>query len=173
MTDVLVPPTPGRIDYQCDLPLATGMGLFPESETSEIYLRDSAIRSLVLPLGLSEWQSGQTSDNFVKPVDGALQRRQSIDGAGLCSAWFVDLCPRRSVQPRTWRQLAVGENLELVSADHAVAYRVQIGTEQWVIYRAVASSGNRTFMGENFSRDFFIGRFDPHGDVEELLQISE
>ena len=171
MADVVVAHSPSRIDYQCRLPIAKGMQALSETETSEIYVKDSRIRSLIMPLGLSEWKTGDKQNVFLV-VDDGLQLRQSIDGAGICAALFFDLNQDRSLQPRTWRRLTVGEQLNIVSPDQAVAFRVMIGTEQWLLYRSVASQGNRTFMGENFSQDFFVGRFDRHGEVEELLQIS-
>jgi len=33
-------------------------------------------------------------------------------------------------------------------------------------------NGNRTFMGENFAGEFFLGAFDTKGRVEPLLQIE-
>jgi hypothetical protein len=62
--------------------------------------------------------------------------------------------------------------MKKVHRDHAVAYRAQIGREQWVLYRSLTNRANRTFISQNVSSEFFIGRFDSEGEVEELLQVE-
>jgi hypothetical protein len=72
----------------------------------------------------------------------------------------------------TWRQLAVAENLRRVSDNTAVGYRVQLGSEQWLIYRSFTRFGNRTVLGQNLSSEFFCGRFLPDGTTEMLIEIE-
>ncbi|MCH2182785.1 MAG: hypothetical protein MK108_12335 [Mariniblastus sp.] len=165
--------TAGRIDYECTVPLAPGITALGESETAEVYLRSGReIESLVVPLGLSEWKVDRHEGTLgVHPDE--LKLHQSIDGSGLCASLLFDLNRRRSVRPRTWRRLHVMEKLELVNRDRAVAYRVQLDQQQWVIYRSIAENGNRTFLGENFSNDFFMGRFFRNGTVEDLIQVEQ
>jgi hypothetical protein len=72
----------------------------------------------------------------------------------------------------TWRQLTVGESLNVVSRDVAAGYRVQIGKSQWLIYRSLGTRGNRTVLGQNFSSEFVVARFRPDGTAEKLLEIE-
>jgi hypothetical protein len=67
----------------------------------------------------------------------------------------------------------VVEKLEQVARDRAVAYRVQLDQQQWLIYRSIGENANRTFLGENVSQDFYMGRFFRDGSVEELIQIEQ
>ena len=172
LMDVVNCPVVSRIDYHCHYPFAEGISALPESETSEIYLKSGAeIQSLVMPLGLSEWKV-ERSDGAFRPAQNRLEIHQTINGAGLCSSLMFDLNPSRSIRPRTWRQLHVAEQLRHVGCDQAVAFRAQIDQQQWLIYRSIGENANRTFMGENFSKDFFLGRFDRSGAVEELIGVE-
>ena len=96
-----------------------------------------------------------------------------MDGNGLCASLLFDLNRVRSWRPRTWRRLHVVEKLEQVARDRAVAYRVQLDQQQWLIYRSIGENANRTCLGENVSQDFYMGRFFRDGSVEELIQIEQ
>ena len=108
----------------------------------------------------------------MKLNDGNLCLKQSQTGRGLFAGLLFDLNPARSIRPRTWRQLTVAESLEIVPRDLAVGLRVNIGLQQWVFYRVVAQSGNRTFLGENFNDDFFAGVFESDGSVRGIMMIE-
>ena len=97
---------------------------------------------------------------------------QSIDGSCLAASLLFDLKPKRSLKPRTWRSLTVAENLEIVPKDLAVAFRVQIGKQQWLFYRSLARTGNRTFLGENVVDEFYAGRIDLKGNVQSLAEVE-
>ena len=93
-------------------------------------------------------------------------------GTALYAPLFVDLDPARKRKALTWRRLTVAENLRIVPADMAVAYRVQIGKQQWVFYRSFTTEGNRTFLGLNFTSEFLAARFDASGETETLIDIA-
>lgn len=169
--DVLLGTTAARIDYRLNLPAARGIVLQQETDTREIYLKSGSIQSLVLPITLGEWQRDHTENAF-SVMENTLQLDQSCVGQNLFAALAVDLCPKRSQRPRTWRQLTVGESLKVVSRDLAVAQRFQIGREQWVVYRNLAEVGNRTFLGCNVHSDFYLGRFDKDGNHRVLIMIE-
>ena len=172
VADVIVPRSASRIDYRCGWPLAAGVEGMHESETREVYLtRDKKIHSLVLPLALPEWKTGRTDDHLVFQ-EGRMCLNQGIDGLGLYVPLFFDLSPQRSMKKRTWRQVTVAENMNKVARDVACAYRVQLDKQQWIFYRIVSSLGNRTFMGENVSSEFFLGRFSRNGKVKQLIEIE-
>ena len=103
---------------------------------------------------------------------GQFQIEQSAFGCGMSVAFALDLDPKRSLKPRTWRRLTVAEKMRTVGSDEAVAYRLQIGKEQWLIYRTLAEKGNRTFLGQNYADDFFLGKIDIEGNVEAILEIE-
>ena len=171
VADAIVPDSKSQIDYRCNWPLANSIEGMHESETREVYLKDKKIRSLVLPLALPEWKVGLTDDRL-SFEDRHLSLVQSINGSGLYAPLFFDLSPKRSKLKRTWRQLTVGENLQIVPRDVACAYRVQLDRQQWFFYRIVSSLGNRTFLGENFAGEFSFNRFDKKGNVTSLIQID-
>jgi hypothetical protein len=75
-------------------------------------------------------------------------------------------------RPFTWRQLTIAEDLEIQPDDVAVAYRVAIGKDQWLIHRALASKGNRTLLGHNLTSEMLLARFDRNGEVDPLVEIE-
>ena len=162
----------GRWSYRCDYHFAPGVEGLPETETREIYLKDRKIRSLVLPLGLPEWKAARTPGSLTCR-DGMLSLTQTAENtSGLYAGMFIDLNRKRSHQPRTWRQLTVGQSLQKVRPDEAVAYRVRVGDDQWVFYRSLGEKASRTFIGHNIYDSFFIGRFEEDGHIERMIEVE-
>ena len=73
-----------------------------------------------------------------------------------CSTWCHVACGER----RTWRQLTVAEHLLPQPREVAVGYRVQLGYDQWLIYRSLAPRGSRSVLGQNVADEFVAARFD-------------
>jgi hypothetical protein len=164
--------------YRCRWPLAKGVSTIAESETSEGYLYDGKkIRALVIPPALQEWKIGTapptcSSKGSLEMGSADFTLIQSGTGQALYAPLFLDLSPRRSKRPRTWRQLTVAEKLEIVPADVAVAYRVQVGKKQFVFYRSLGEAQNRTFFGQNVNTELFLGRLEKDRSMTELLQVE-
>ncbi len=171
ISDIVLGTSCQRIDYRLELELPSYMSAVPETETTEVYLSDNKIRALVVPLALPEWRDARTDDRL-SFREHRLELCQSTLAKNLYAGIFLDLNAKRSKKPRTWRKLTVAEQLEIVSAETAVAFRVQVGNGHWLIYRALDSVGNRSFIGQNHSCEFFVGRFRPDGDADELLSIE-
>ena len=163
--------SPDEIKYQLTIPLAPGTKAIEETDTREIYLHNQKIQSLVMPFTLPEWKQDWQAGSF-ELANQQLQFQQQRTGRNLYAGLCFDLKPKRSLRPRTWRKLTVAENLEIVGDDVAVAFRIQVGGKQWVLYRTMAEPRNRTFLGENFADDFYLGRFHRDGDVESLVEIE-
>ena len=85
---------------------------------------------------------------------------------------FVDLRPGRMTRRLTWRHLTVAEDLRAQPSDVAVGYRVMIGKHQWLIYRSLGPTGNRTLLGHNLTTEMLVARFDRDGEVEPLVEIE-
>ena len=160
-----------RLDYQSRIRVASGISHFQETENQEIYLQQKKICGLILPLALSEWK--RTDDtNLLTSGENHVILRQANYGKTLYAPLMLVADPKASLKPRTWRRLTVGEKLKIVDDDVARAYRVRIGAQQWVIYKSFAEPANRTFLGENHHCDFFMGRFEQDGSVEELIALD-
>ena len=160
-----------EIEYRCEFPLPPSITTILETKTREVYLSAKKIQSLVLPLSLPEWLS-EKSPGLLTEDDGKLLLEQRSSCRGMFTGLAFDLNPRRSRLPRTWRQLTVAESLQPVASDEAVAFRIRIGDDQWVLYRCIGEKRNRTFFGVNFADDFFVGRLQPNGKIKPLLQIE-
>ena len=94
-------------------------------------------------------------------------------GRALYAPLFIDLNSTRRTKALTWRQLTVGEELRIVGSDEAVAFRVQIGQDQWLIYRSLAPATRRTALGMHTAADFYIGRFDAdEGEVDTIVEVE-
>ncbi|GAB6185655.1 hypothetical protein [Thermopirellula anaerolimosa] len=91
-----------------------------------------------------------------------------------CFLPFVLILPRDDVERRSppfRRSLTVTERGRVVAADAAVAYRVQLGSRQWVFYRSLAAPANRAFLGCNFAGESLVGTFGKKG-VTALLEVQ-
>lgn len=171
--DAVLSERPGKIEYRSVLPLAMGVTFTGEEETREGMLSAGQGPPLrVLPLALGEWRAGSTCGALRGASDG-LELTQSAHGEALFAPLFIDLDPRRIGKEVTWRQLTVGKNRAAVPPDEAVGYRVQVGRNQWVLYRALGGPATRTVLGRNLYNELLIGRFQSaNGNVKTILEIE-
>jgi hypothetical protein len=160
-----------RIKHSFALPLARDVVWQPESQTRDGRLRAGKLQAAVLPLALPEWR--------VDPRGGALALEngrfvltQESTGRAMCCPLLFDLKPKRSAKERTWRQLTVAEWMEVLPRDVAVGFRAQSGRRQWLFYRSLGPTGNRTVLGHNIAGEFCAGRFRPSGKFKEWLEIE-
>jgi hypothetical protein len=159
------------VDYCGRLPLGDSIQAQCDPDLRECQLLGRHPRAIVLPLDLPEW-STQRGGGTMTVRDRQLQL-QMRGHAGCVATWWIDLHRERFDQPRTWRQLTVGENLRAVARHEAVGYRVQVGQEHWVVYRSFTAPRLRTILGCNLGYDFHCGRFDPSdGTIDPLLEVE-
>jgi hypothetical protein len=175
LADHLQAPRSAALEHDLQLPLVVDLAWQGEAETRDGALvaagtENPAVR--ILPLALPEWRIDPRVGELAS-IDNTLRLVQSTQGRSMACPLFLDLKPSRAGKPRTWRQLTVAELLVIQPPDVAVAYRVQCGNKQWVIYRSQTRPGNRTFLGQNTSNEFYAARFlAPGGEVEELVQVE-
>ena len=127
-----------------------------------------------LPLALPEWKTtkpGLVSGTLTE-TEGMLVLRQESVGKSLFVPLFFDLDAERLSKRYTWRQLSVGENLRRVTEDEAVGYRIQLGEDQFLLYRSLTENANRTVLGHNLMDDFCFARFDPATGVDPLIAVE-
>lgn len=160
------------IEYIARLPIDPGLRQEPEADTREVIVADTKPRAICMPLALPEWRVGPTPGTFEVAADGALVTRIKRNGSLFAPLW-LDFHRRRFTRPRTWRQLTIAEDLRIVDPSEAVAFRVQVGSEQWIVYRSLTNRVARTMLGQHLVADFYCGRFDPSdGSVEELVKVD-
>jgi hypothetical protein len=165
--------TPRAVKYSSRLPLLGSIEVESEQETREVYLGDVRRRALALPLSASEWQIAPTAATLKTTDDHHLLLAAESRGRLYAPLWF-DFQQRRFKRSRTWRQLTVTDQLRIVRADEAVGYRIQIGSEQWSVYRSLADDRCRSVLGKHLIADFFCSRFDPgDGSHDELLTVDD
>jgi hypothetical protein len=171
LADAVLGDAPAKIEYRSVLPLAPDIRFLPATETREGYLAGKRVQALVMPLALPEWRSVGGGGELTA-VDGGLEITQARMGQRLFAPLWIDMLPNRIRKECTWRQLVVAEQLQIQSADVAVAYRIQAGKEQWTAYRSLAPKGNRTFLGQNVVTECAISRFKSDGTADLLLEIE-
>jgi hypothetical protein len=159
------------IQHSLSLSLAGNAQWRPQLETRDGTLKCRKQRAAVLPLALQEWRSDPRGGSL-EVQNGRLTLSQETHGRALCCPLFFDLDRKRAKKDRTWRQLTVGENLEVVPHDVAVGYRVQSGDDQWLFYRSLAPVGNRTLLGHNIAGEFCAGRFLETGKFKEWIEVE-
>ncbi len=171
VADAILSRRSAKLDYRGTLPLAEGVRFEPADQTREGLLVGRKPRALALPLALPEWRSDPRDGSLVAD-DGGLELTQSCEGSALFAPLFLDLDSRRIRRAFTWRPLTVAENRQRLADDAAVGYRVQIGKDQWLIYRTLAEPGNRTLLGHNLVSQMLVGRFNTKGEVKALIEIE-
>lgn len=163
--------TPRHIQHSFGLPLGPCVTWWPEADTRDGVLLGDKHRLAVLPLALHEWRIDPRGGNLTGR-GRSLTLTQETSGSAMCCPLLIDLKPRRARKQRTWRQLTVGESLEVVPRDTAVAYRAQSGRDQWLFYRSLGQAGNRTVLGQNIAGEFSAGPFLPTGKYKEWIEIE-
>jgi hypothetical protein len=172
LADAVLGTQSGAIDYRSVLPLVEGAVFDPAGETREGYLVGRKPRALVFPLALPEWRDQPWRGGLTGGTDGLEFQCGHPAASRIYAPLFLDLNQRRQVRPATWRRLTVAENRTIVPHEEAVGYRVQCGTEQWLIYRSLDERGNRTVLGQNLVSEMLVSRFKTSGEIESLLEIE-
>jgi len=141
-------------------------------ETREVVGTLGRRSCVVLPAALPEWRVESHAGELVASPD-AVRLRQSARGA---VALYVPLCivvdPQRARRPSTWRRLTIGEDLKIQPADRAVGYRIQVGNEQWLVYRSLTPRANRSVLGVNLQTSFLFTRIRRPAEVETITEIE-
>jgi hypothetical protein len=171
LADAVLARQPTDLEYRSHWRLGPGVVFRGAKQSREGFLVARRRRALVLPLALPEWRA-ETGSGLLAQADDGLQLRQTVYGRRLFAPLFFDLAPARFGQPLTWRRLTVAERLRAVADDTAVGFRVQIGDQQWLIYRSLAPKANRTLLGHNLSSETLVARFRRDGEVEALLEVE-
>ncbi|MFM9067830.1 MAG: hypothetical protein ACKOUR_10950 [Planctomycetota bacterium] len=181
LADTVAGERPGRIEYRASIPLGTSVSGTAATETREWALRESTGRSparpakqplaLILPLYLPEWRA-QPAAGGLSCEAGRMEWSHAGDGVALCAPLWVTV--DRSLMKRefTWRTLTVAENLQPITPDVAVGYRVQFGQRHWLVYRTLSRPGSRSLLGQNVMCDFLAARFQSNGSRDALVEIE-
>ncbi len=171
---------PASINYTSRLKLADGVSTSTEEETTEVWFNDEKgkCRGLALSLQSNEWRVGPTRAKLDVTSDANLRLEVRSDkrnshGGGVFAPVWLDFQQRRFKRPRTWRQLTVAEELRIVDPDESVAFRIQHGSEQWIVYRMLHGDRTRTFVGKHILADLYCARFNASdGTLEDMLTVG-
>lgn len=159
----------GMVTFTSTVPVAGGLDVEPAEETRETLLYDTTMRSLVMPLGLPEWRTA--GRGRFEPTPEGLHLEQEGQGRLFAPVW-LDCDPRRIGGQLTWRQLTVADTRVNLPPSMAAGHRVQVGLDQWLLYRALDEARNRTLLGCNVSCEFLIGRIGRSGVVRRAIEIA-
>ncbi|MBL8891769.1 MAG: hypothetical protein JNL67_17445 [Planctomycetaceae bacterium] len=159
------------LKHQWTLPLAEGVQFAPAEETREGWLTSGNERLSILPISMPEWRV-QYAHGRVEASESTISMDYELPATRVYQAVLIDLDSRRSLKPISWSPLTVGENLQRVSIDQAMAVRVQLNREQFLLYRSLTAPASRTFVGQNVYADFYWGRLQKDGMAESLIMIE-
>jgi hypothetical protein len=162
--------SPAALHMTMSLPLVAGLETEAAAETREVTAFDTRMRLTALPIALPEWRS--VGRGTFAPGPNGLTLTQETAGSRCYAAMWLDLDPRRAGRALTWRQLTVADTRINLPPHQAVGFRVQVGLEQWLLYRALDAPRNRTLLGCNVSCEFLLGSIKPDGSVRRLLEIQ-
>ncbi len=173
LADALLCDQAGPWSLASRIPLAADARFEPTKKTTEGFVvTPGGARCLTLPLHLPEWKR-QLASGGLEVENDILLAHQQHTGQRLYVATLISLQNSHAKQPYTWRQLTVGDDLRIASPEEAVAFRVQIGSQQWLIYRSLTLPKRRTALGMHTLAEFYAGRFDvDSGDADTLLEVE-
>lgn len=157
------------LGYSSSIPVVQHINVEPALESREIFLSDTSVRGVAMPLALPEWRAGGGKGDFVSK-DGTLSLSQQGMGRLFAPLW-LDVESRRLGEQLTWRQITVADARINVPPSMASGHRVQVGLDQWLLYRALDASRNRTLLGFNTSGEYVLGRITPDGTVQRTIEI--
>ena len=167
------------LSYRTEFYVSPKLRVKTSEETTEIEFRSTSRGATpvfrALPLALPEWKTSSplgSVSGTLTATEGTMVLRQETTGRSLFVPLFFDLDAERLVKRYTWRQLSVGENLRRTREDEAVGYRIQLGEEQFMLYRSLTSPVSRTVLGHNLMDDFCFARFDPETGVDPLIAVE-
>lgn len=171
--DALLCDQEGNWTMSSKIPLAAGLNFEVCGKNTEAKLVGAKAHTTVFPLYLPEWQSALSTGSLTADGPAMVVRNSCAGVRRIYSPVLVSLCNRHSRLPYTWRQLTVAEDLKIVGRDQAVAYRIQIGDDQYVIYRNLADIRRRSFLGIHALCEFFAGSFDKEtGEADCLVEVE-
>ena len=167
------------LSYRAEFYVSPKLRAKTSDEATEIEFRPVARAATpafrVLPLALPEWQMAKPAglvSGTLSTMENMLILRQETTGRSLFAPLFFDLDADRLNKRYTWRQLSVGENMQQLRDDQAAGYRIQLGQEQFFVYRSLTTPANRTVLGHNLIDDFCFARFDPESGVDPLIAVE-
>ncbi len=176
LADSLLADRKAELQLSSEIPLAPGAEFVPAERSTEGMIQAPGGKLLVLPLGLPEWRRQQSitgSSDGLQADDTRLVSAVSASGNALYAPTLISLCNSHAKQRFTWRRLTVADELRIVGPDEAQAFRIQIGTDQWLIYRSLGTNVRRSALGMHTTDDFYVGRFDPEdGEFDTMLQVE-
>lgn len=163
----------GKIDHMVRFPTTGNLSIAGEKETREIILSDRRARAMAVPIAAAEWRVGPSDATLRASADNHLVL--SATGCDrLYSPLWLDFQRKRFGRMRTWRQLTVADQLRLCERNEAVGYRIQVGSEQWMLYRSLKGRRARTVLGKHFIADFYCARFESgDGSMEDLVTVDD
>lgn len=171
INDNIVADSPGDLTYRLEVPLASGVSASLAPETREITLVSGKTLAPVIPLAAEEWQTTPSHFEF-RSENGHLRFDGRTKQSRMSIPWVVDLRGGHKPEDLTWRRLRVAENLQNLPSDLAVAFRWQIGKQQWMAYRSLAAPSNRTVLGQNLIGDFLLARVFADGKTKTIVEIE-
>lgn len=153
-------------------PLASGVKATAERMTRELRLKTKGGRARLFPLPFPQDRIDSTP-GAITLEDSTVQRIDVGAGNGLFTAMAIDWHPERTKLPAQWRTLTVTEEGKKLTRDQAAAYRLRLGSEQWLIYRQIhRSTAGRCVLGYHTRYETVVGRVQEKGEIKELLQIE-
>lgn len=171
LADVVLGAKQRKVSYESCLPIDDDAEVRTADDTRELYLSGCEHDLLVLPLALPEWRS-EPSPGTLERVDGGIRLTQTTVDGQLYAPLFIDLDARRGNKPCTWRRLTVAERREILPPSAAAGFRVQVGKDQFMIYRSLGPTANRTLLGQNLISEFLVARFLRKGTTDAIVEIE-
>ena len=172
LADVVIGCGDERIEYRARLPLAPKITVDHDRQTRASRLNGTNVSARFFPIGLPCERvnscAGQLSDS------GRHLELRALGFGGLYAPVVLDWNPTRRRQSAIWRALTVAQDGVALPVQRAAGFRLQIGKEQWLIYRSLSRILEpRTVLGQHTMYETLIGRFLATGAVEPMVLVEQ
>lgn len=160
-----------QFSYQLNLPVARSCSATVEKESREGLITSGKKSYRLMPLSAPEWRA-EPSDVELETDESSITLSMETRARRAYMPLFIDLEPRRAKKPFTWRRLTVAKDRVIESPQDSVGFRVQVGDEQWLVFRSLAPMYPRTVLGEHIGSEFYLGQFFGDGQCVELISVD-
>lgn len=163
----------GKLCWTTRFPLMPGLSVEENKPALEHFVSfPNGGAGTFLPLSLPEWREELSQGTGLEVRENGFCVTSASDHSALYLPVFLDLDAKRIPLARTWRRLCVGEKLQNIPPYRAAGFRVQTGESQWLIFRSLAESCNRSVLGHNLNSETFVGKFLEDGNCETILEVE-
>jgi len=159
----------GEFSLESHFPLCAGVIGETNARTREVQLSVGKMPIRVFPVAAPDRHVFSTATKFTAD----LSLTTTVQGTGWYNPMLFDWSPARRTAPADWRSLTVAEDRTAVKPGVASGYRLRVGDQQWLLYRALLRTEEpRSVLGHQTRYETVIGTVEADGEITPLMLVE-